>query len=84
MATVLGPGRYVFGEDIPLGKYTIEAVSGSGFVQATLPDGVRLSSKFDAVESSSYYGLSLAEGAALYIYDNLHVKISKAEKIVIE
>ena len=84
MATVLGPGRYVFGEDIPLGKYTIKAVAGTGAVTAKLPDGEELFKSFYAEEGSSYYGLTLLEGEALHINGSLQVEIEKSMPPVIE
>ena len=33
MATTLGAGKYVMGENIPKGKYDLKAISGRGILQ---------------------------------------------------
>ena len=83
----LSAGRYVFGEDIPLGKYNLKAISGKGmlviqkskhkddedFLWLGVGNGV----------SHSYYGLSLEQGLSFTLDGNLIIEISKSKMLEI-
>lgn len=90
MATQLGAGRYVFGEDIPEGKYNLKAVSGDG----TLRIPKRVDEKtfhmemmfFGVAKGSarSFYGLSLAKGQYFDVTGNVVFEITRSAPIEIE
>lgn len=92
MATVLGAGKYVFGEDIPMGKYNLKALSGEGYLiiqkSAEDSDG-RIQEQLENFGmgkycAKTYYGLSLPSGFYFQISGNIRFEITKAQKIEIE
>ena len=89
MATKLGAGKYVFGENIPEGKYNLKAISGEGLL---------LIQKFENGEwdeeaidfgtekycAKTYHGLSLPKGWYFKVTDNVVFEITRATMIEIE
>lgn len=89
MATTLGAGKYVFGVDIPEGKYNLKAVSGSGMLQIQkLIDGTWDEEWINfGVEkhcAKTYHGLSLPKNKYFAMTGNVVFEISKATMIEIE
>ena len=86
--TKIGPGKYYFGEDIPLGRYNLKGVSGYG----TLEFQVDETGKTDWVDfdpeggygSNTYNGLSLPQGWFFKITDDLVVEIKRAQMLEID
>ena len=93
MATVIGAGKYIFSEDIPMGKYNLTAVSGSGWLNiqtAADPDPndgdhwtqiMMGAGEYDAPE---YYNLSLPKGWLFELTGGVRVEITKAKILKIE
>ena len=83
--TILSAGKYVFGEDIPLGKYNLKVISGKGALtiqrskQKDDEDFIWMGIEKD--EANSYYGLSLKQGFWFALGGNLTVEISKSKMI---
>ena len=89
MATTLGAGKYIFGVDIPEGKYNLKAISG---------DGVLKFEKFECdfwtvnwmcfgVEkesAKSYYGLSLPKDRYFEVSGSVVFEITRSTMIEIE
>lgn len=89
MATTLGAGKYIFGEDIPLGKYNLKALSGCGVLEfKKLTDGSWEDEwmNFGVEEhcAKTYYGLSLPKGKFFEVSGNVIFEITKAKMIEIE
>lgn len=89
MATVLGAGTYVFGEDIPLGKYDLKAISGDGVLRIQKKIGDEgneewISFGTDRESAKSFHGLSLPQGGYFKITGNVRFEISRSKMIVIE
>ena len=84
MATKLAAGRYVFGEDIPEGKYNLKAISGDGTLR--IPKRVdentfHMEMMFFGVARGSaktYYGLSLPKGMYFEVTDTVVCEITKS------
>ena len=86
MTTKIGAGKYVFGEDIPLGKYNLTVISGEGSLnihhggknsEEWLPLG--LADGF----AKSYFGLSLPAGQYFVLSGDVVCEISKSRMIEI-
>ena len=90
MATKLGAGKYVFGEDIPEGKYNLKAISGDGtlYIPRQLDDKTyHMQMIFFGMSKGStktYYGLSLPKGLYFEVTDNVVFEITKSTPIEIE
>ena len=90
MATRLGAGKYVFGEDIPEGKYNLKAISGDGalYIPRQLDDKTYHMQMifFGTAKSSAktYHGLSLPKGLYFEVTDNVIFEITKSTPIEIE
>lgn len=82
---IIGAGKYVFGEDIPLGKYCIKAVSGEGKVISVNKTGEESEAFFKADDDlqSAFYGYSPSEGSVLVVGRGLMIEITPAKPIEI-
>ena len=90
MATTIGAGKYIFGEDIPLGKYNLKALSGSGILKIqVLADGDWDDEEWTdfGVEehcAKSYHGLTLPKGKYFEVTGNVTFEISKSSMLMID
>lgn len=89
MATTLGAGKYVFGIDIPEGKYNLRAISGSGGLEIQkLIDGTweeeYMCFGVEKHDAQTYHGLSLPKNRYFEVSGNVVFEITKATMIVIE
>ena len=85
LATIIGAGKYIFGEDIPLGKYTLKAVSGNGTLSFPQDDGEYwINLGVDDYSAKSFTGLSLEQGMYFTLDGNVEVEITKTKMIEIE
>ena len=89
MATTLGAGKYVFGIDIPEGKYNLKAISGTGTLQIEkLIDGSWeeewISFGIESQCARTYYGLSLPKNKYFEVTGNVVFEITKSKMIEIE
>ncbi len=92
MATKIGAGKYIFGEDIPMGRYNLKAISGSG--QLKIQSGAAKSGEeapFDWMDfgveeycAKTYNGLSLPEGWWFALDDSIVAEISKTKMLQID
>lgn len=89
MATILSAGKYVFGVDIPEGRYNLKAISGSGRLEIQkLIDGVWYDEWIyfgvEKNDAHTYHGLSLPKNKYFEITGNVVFEITKATMIEIE
>ena len=89
MATTLGAGKYVFGVDIPEGRYNLKAISGSGGLEIQkLIDGTweeeYMSFGVEMHNTQTYHGLSLPKNRYFEVSGNVIFEITKAAMIEIE
>lgn len=89
MATTLGAGKYIFGIDIPEGKYNLKAISGSGGLEIQkLIDGTweeeYMSFGIEKHDAKTYHGLSLPKNRFFEVSGNVVFEITKATMIEIE
>ena len=88
MATILGAGKYVFGVDIPEGKYTIKATSGRGMLKIQISNKPNLEEwmLFGVFKdcTKTYYGLSLPRGWYFEVTDNVVFEITKSIAIKVD
>ena len=88
MATRLGAGKYVFGENIPMGRYNLNVISGSGLLYIqTEEDGEWLedfSISLGKGDTESYHGISLPKGKYFRVTGNVVFEISRATMINID
>ncbi|MBR5529595.1 MAG: restriction endonuclease [Oscillospiraceae bacterium] len=89
MATTLGAGKYIFGVDIPEGKYNLKAISGSGMLQIQkLMDGTWdeewINFGIEEHCAKTYHGLSLPKNKYFEVTGNVVFEITKATMIEIE
>lgn len=89
MATTLGAGKYVFGVDIPEGKYNLKAISGSGSLEIQkLIDGTweedYMSFGVEEHNVKTYHGLSLPKNRYFEVSGNVVFEITRATMIEIE
>ena len=88
LATVIGAGRYVFGEDIPMGKYDLRALSGNGML------AIQIGSEEDEEKwinfgirdsfAKEYKNLVLRNGWYFSLDGDLQVEITKSKMLEIE
>lgn len=86
--TVIGGGRYIFGVDIPLGKYDLIALSGSGIL--TIQTGEDFNTDWKEMcfgigqsDAKSYRNLSLPHGWCFEIQDDVEAQITKSKMLEI-
>lgn len=94
MATRIGAGKYVFGEDLPVGKYDLNAVFGSGSLHiqksdqkdddGEYPEKYIYLSEDPKRGASGYRGLSLPGGWYFSLDSNVVVEITKSKMLEIE
>ena len=88
MATIIGAGKYVFGEDLPLGKYDLKVVSGNGTLiiryGETEDDETWINMGKDNDYAQEYRNLSLERGYYFSLDDNLRVTISRSKMLEID
>lgn len=86
VATIIGAGKYVFGEDLPLGKYDLRVISGTGLlkIQTEEDDESWVSLGQDTRSAKDYHGLSLPQGWYFSLDGNLQVEITKSKMLKIE
>ena len=88
MATIIGAGKYVFGEDLPMGKYDLKVVSGDGSLTIrygdTEDDEIWMNMGTDADCAQEYRNLSLEPGYYFMLDDSLRVQISKSRMLEID
>ena len=89
MATTLGAGKYIFGIDIPEGRYNLKAVSGSGILQIQKFmngswDEEWINFGIEEYCAKTYHGLSLPKNKYFEVTGNVIFEITKAKKIEIE
>lgn len=88
MATIIGAGKYVFGEDLPLGKYDLKVVSGDGDLiiryGETEDDETWISMGKDTEHAQEYRNLSLEQGRYFTLDDSLRVAISRSKMLEID
>lgn len=88
MATIINPGRYVFGKNIPVGMYDLTVVSGGGWL--TIYDKnddehlIWLGEKSDGTGAKKYSGITSDIVRQFTLEGNVEVKITKTEMLVIE
>ena len=90
-AMVLGAGQYVFGENLPLGRYDLRVISGSGSLVIDAQDhtGKWKDTTFvvlgtDKGCATAYRGLSLPEGKKFLVNGDVLFEITRAEVIRID
>lgn len=85
---IIGAGVYVFGEDIPMGKYDLKAISGRGGLNIQFDkdkDDVTYMSFGVADDCTKMYrNLCLPQGWHFSIEGNVEVEITKSKQLVIE
>lgn len=84
MATILKAGKYIFGTDIPIGRYSLRAVKGSGRLEYMSGESgmwFGIDNDYDAKE---YRNLEGKEGQWFELTGNLEVEITRSKMIVIE
>ena len=89
MATTLGAGKYVFGVDIPEGRYNLRAISGDGMllIQKLMNGSWDEEWMYFGVENHSartYHGLSLPKNKYFEVKGDVVFEITKATMIEIE
>ena len=89
MATTLGAGKYVFGVDIPEGRYNLRAISGSGGLEIQkLVDGAweeeYMSFGVGEYNAKTYHGRALPKNRYFEVSGNVVFEITKATMIDIE
>ncbi len=93
MATVIGSGKYVFGEDIPMGKYDLKATSGSGMLMiqtSEAKNGEDVEERWHNMSpdkknfAETYHGLSLPYGWYFILDGDLKVEITRTKMLEIE
>ena len=91
MATVLGAGEYICGENIPSGRYNLIAKSGSGLLRVEKinekderQEELHMLFGTDKSYAKTYYGLVLSPGKSFKVIGSVVFEISKAEMINID
>lgn len=93
MATVIGSGKYIFGEDIPMGKYDLKAISGSGKLMIQTSEAKRVEDIEERWQymspdkesyAEAYHGLSLPYGWYFILDGDLKVEITRTKMLEIE
>lgn len=89
MAVKLGAGKYVFGENIPLGIYNLKVISGEGTLTMQKLKGTEWGEDWfdfgkDEGYIKSYHGLSLPEGKWFEVEGDVIFEISKAKMLEID
>lgn len=90
MATKLGAGKYIFGENIPMGSYNLSVVSGTGLLFIEKEENGEWSEDFAIYfgtakeDAKTYNGLSLPKGKYFRVTGNVVFEISKAAMIHID
>ena len=91
MATVLGAGEYICGENIPSGRYNLIAKSGTGMLtiekrseRGKRQEEVQMSFGVWKYDAKTYYGLVLTSGISFKVSGSVVFEISKAEMINID
>lgn len=89
MATIIGAGKYVFGENIPMGQYDLKAVSGKGTLKIQIGDGDDFDDKWQNMGynvkgfAETYSGLTLPKGWFFAIDGDLKCEITKSKMLEI-
>lgn len=88
MATIIGAGKYVFGEDLPMGKYDLKVVSGHGCLKirygSTEDDETWINMGKGTDDAKEYRNLSLEQGRYFMLEDSLRVEITRSRMLVID
>ena len=90
MATIIGAGKYVFGENIPMGQYGLKAVSGKGMLKIQIGEGDDFDDKWQNMGynvkgfAETYSGLTLPKGWFFAIDGDLKCEITKSKMLEIE
>lgn len=91
MSVIIGAGKYVFGEDLPLGKYNLKVISGNGsleiqtgFTEDGKPTHHWMSFGESKDNAASYSGLSLPAGWRFIVEGSVKAEITKSRMLVIE
>ena len=90
MATIIGAGKYVFGENIPMGQYDLKAVSGKGTLKIQIGEGDDFDDKWQNMGynvkgfAETYSGLTLPKGWFFAIDGDLKCEITKSKMLEIE
>jgi len=90
MATIIGAGKYVFGENIPIGQYDLKAVSGKGTLKIQIGEGDDFDDKWQNMGynvkgfAETYSGLTLPKGWFFAIDGDLKCEITKSKMLEIE
>ena len=90
MATIIGAGKYVFGENIPMGQYDLKAVSGKGILKIQIGEGDDFDDKWQNMGynvkgfAETYSGLTLPKGWFFAIDGDLKCEITKSKMLEIE
>lgn len=90
MATVIGAGKYVFGQNIPMGQYDLKAISGRGMLRIQIGDGDDFDDRWQNMGvgekdfAETYNGLTLPKGWSFAIDGDLKCEITKSKMLEIE
>ena len=90
MATVIGAGKYVFGQNIPMGQYDLKAISGRGMLRIQIGDGDDFDDRWQNMGvgekdfAETYNGLTLPKGWFFAIDGDLKCEITKSKMLEIE
>lgn len=90
MATIIGAGKYVFDENIPMGQYDLKAVSGKGTLKIQIGEGDDFDDKWQNMGynvkgfAETYSGLTLPKGWFFAIDGDLKCEITKSKMLEIE
>ena len=90
VATVIGAGKYVFGQNIPMGQYDLKAISGRGRLRIQIGDGDDFDDRWQNIGvntkdfADSYNGLTLPKGWFFAIDGDVKCEITKSKMLEIE
>ena len=89
MAAVLGAGKYVFGDNLPTGRFDLKVVSGNGELRIqTLMDGewdeTWICFGVEDTRAHTYHGLSLPKGKWFEVTGNVVFEISRSKMIELD
>lgn len=90
MGTVIGAGKYVFGENIPMGQYDLKAVAGKGMLEIQIGSGEDFDYSWQNMGvgvkgyAEAYNGLTLPKGWYFSLDGDLKCEITKSKMLEIE
>ena len=90
MGIVIGAGKYIFGENIPMGQYDLKAVSGKGMLEIQIGSGEDFDYSWQNMGvgvkgyAEAYNGLTLPKGWYFSLDGDLKCEITKSKMLEIE